>query len=66
MDLAERIVVILISELEAYCFLCGQFAKEDVRRQRILLRERDYRKLGSGLIDQSQKATAAATQIAEK
>jgi hypothetical protein len=44
-ELAERIVVILISELEAYCFLCGQFAKEDARRQRILLRERDYRKL---------------------
>jgi hypothetical protein len=46
----ERTIVVLISELEAYRFLCSQFTGDDVRRQRILLRERDYRKLGSGPI----------------
>jgi hypothetical protein len=41
---AERTIVILLSELEAYRFLCGQFADEqDVHRQRITLRDADYR-----------------------
>jgi hypothetical protein len=41
----ERVIVILISELEAYRFLCGQFSEDDVRRERILLRQRDYQTL---------------------
>ena len=41
----ERVIVILISELEAYHFLCGQFSEDDVRRERILLRQRDYQTL---------------------
>jgi hypothetical protein len=41
---AERAIVILISELEAYRFLCNQFADEqDVRHQRLMLRDFEYR-----------------------
>jgi hypothetical protein len=40
---AERTIVILISEMEAYRFLCGQFTdKNDTHHQRIALRESDY------------------------
>jgi hypothetical protein len=43
---AERSIMVLISELEAYCFLRGQFTDEkDVHRQRLLLRESDYRRV---------------------
>ena len=43
---AERTVVILISELEAYRFLCIRFPNEDdMRHQRIMLRNSDYRAL---------------------
>jgi hypothetical protein len=43
---AERTIVILISELEAYRFLREQFAdKEDIRHQRLELREADYQEL---------------------
>jgi hypothetical protein len=45
-DRAERAIVILISELEAYRFLCIQFADEqDVRHQRLMLRDFEYRDL---------------------
>jgi hypothetical protein len=41
---AERTIVILISELEAYRFLCNQFADEqDIRHQRLMLRDFEYR-----------------------
>jgi hypothetical protein len=43
---AERTIVILISELEAYRFLCLRFPDEnDIRHQRLYLREADYRDL---------------------
>jgi hypothetical protein len=48
---AERTIVILISELEAYRFLLGQFKnKQDVRYQRLDLREPNYRHLVPALI----------------
>jgi hypothetical protein len=41
---AERAIVVLISELEAYRFLRGQFRDEkDTHHQRLLLRDADYR-----------------------
>jgi hypothetical protein len=41
----ERTIVILISELEAYSFLCGQFNDpKDVHYARIRQREADYRR----------------------
>jgi len=47
---AERTIVILISELEAYRFLRDQFtAEEDIRYQRLKLREGDYPKLVQSL-----------------
>jgi hypothetical protein len=59
----ERTIVVLISELEAYRFLCSQFTGDDVRRQRILLRERDYRKLVPLLIEfVKDKANAEARE----
>lgn len=40
---AERTMVILINELEAYRFLCSQFTDEqDIRHQRIMLRASEY------------------------
>jgi hypothetical protein len=43
---AERTIVVLISELEAYRFLRGQFNDEhDVYHQRLMLRESDYRRV---------------------
>jgi hypothetical protein len=45
-DEAEKTIVILLSELQAYCFLCSQFTDEqDMRHQRIVLRDSDYRRL---------------------
>lgn len=45
-ELIERTIVILISELEAYRFLCGQYTSEsDIRHQRIKLRASDYRQI---------------------
>lgn len=42
----ERTIVILLSELEAYRFLREQFVdEEDIRHQRLDLREADYQKL---------------------
>jgi hypothetical protein len=49
---AERIIVILISELDAYRFLCEQFADEqDIRHRRLQLREPVYKKLVPCLCD---------------
>lgn len=43
---AENTIVILISELEAYRFLCSQFTDEqDIRHQRLALRACSYRQL---------------------
>jgi hypothetical protein len=48
---AERTIVILISELEAYRFLRSWFTNsEDVRYQRLNLRESDYQRLVPKLI----------------
>jgi hypothetical protein len=60
----ERVIVILISELEAYRFLCGQFSENDVRRKRILLRERDYQSLVpllTGLVKERRTTEADAS-----
>lgn len=43
---AENTIVILISELEAYRFLCSQFTDEqDIRHQRLAMRACSYRQL---------------------
>jgi len=48
---AERSIVVLISELEAYRFLRGQFPDErDMHYQRIILREAEYRKMVPWLV----------------
>jgi hypothetical protein len=69
---AERTVVILISELEAYRFLCRQFTdKQDVHRQRIILRDTEYRAIVPALCDsikagkESESAGDAATDSPE-
>lgn len=47
---AERSIVILISELEAYRFLREQFTDpKDIRHQRIMLRIADYQRLVPGI-----------------
>jgi hypothetical protein len=47
---AERTIVGLLSELEAYRFLCFQYTDpKDVHRRRIVLREDDYRHVVPGL-----------------
>jgi hypothetical protein len=51
-DQAERMIVILISELQAYRFLREQFVdEEDIRHRRLELREPDYEKLVPALCD---------------
>lgn len=43
---AERVIVVLLSELDAYHFLCDQFSdSRDIRYGRIRLRATDYQKL---------------------
>jgi hypothetical protein len=43
---AERVIVVLLSELDAYHFLCDQFSdRRDIRYGRIRLRATDYQKL---------------------
>jgi hypothetical protein len=43
---AERTIVILISELEAYRFLCDQYVdEEDMRHKRLALRDAAYREI---------------------
>ena len=45
-DQAESEIVILISELEAYRFLCDQFVdRSDIRYQRLQLREAEYQEV---------------------
>ena len=57
---AERKIVILISELEAYRFLRGQFtAEEDIRYQRLKLREGEYPKLVKRLSDEVKAGMAS-------
>jgi hypothetical protein len=47
---AERTIVILISELEAYRFLCGQFTDEqDIFHRRLMLRKSEYRDVAQEL-----------------
>jgi hypothetical protein len=56
---AERTIVILISELQAYRFLREQFTDpDDIRHQRLDLREADYRKLVPRLCDAVKAGTA--------
>jgi hypothetical protein len=55
-EYAERTVVILISELEAYRFLCAQFTnQEDMRHLRLQLREANYETLVPPLCDLIEK-----------
>jgi len=47
---AERTIVVLLSELEAYRFLCGQYTDpKDAHRRRIVLRDEDYKHIVPGL-----------------
>ncbi len=47
---AERTIVVLLSELEAYRFLCGQYTDpNDAHRRRIVLRDQDYKHIVPGL-----------------
>lgn len=67
---AERVIVVLISELEAYRFLCGEFPDpDDVRYGRIRMRADDYRKLVPALItlvlkehEEQQRASATGEE----
>ena len=62
---AERTIVILISELEAYRFLRSRFTNEqDVRYQRLNLRESNYRRLVPKLIS-SVEASRAEEKLIE-
>jgi hypothetical protein len=61
---AERTIVILISELEAYRFLCNQFADEqDMRRQRLMLRGPEYRHVVPELCDSVERGRASEEAI---
>jgi hypothetical protein len=40
---AENMMVILLTELKCYSFLCGYFAGDELRYGRLQLREQDYR-----------------------
>lgn len=65
---AERTIVILISELEAYRFLREQFVdKQDIRHQRLDLREADYRKLVPSLCNvvEAGRASEGALSLDE-
>jgi hypothetical protein len=42
---AENIIVILLTELECYSFLCEHFESDDLRFRRLQLREIDYKDL---------------------
>jgi hypothetical protein len=66
---AERTIVILISELEAYRFLRSQFTeKQDVRYQRLNLRESVYQQLVPDLIKsvEAERAGEKARKAEEK
>jgi hypothetical protein len=67
-DQTERMIVILISELEAYRFLREQFAdEEDIRHQRLELREAEYQKLVPSLghlVETSRAATPSDWEAA--
>ena len=63
---AERCIVILISELEAYRFLREQFTDpKDIRHQRILLRVSDYQRLVPGICDMVEKGRATQQGMAQ-
>jgi hypothetical protein len=56
---AERVIVVLISELEAYRFLCAQFSDEqDVHYGRLRLRAADYDRLVPALNELVKKGCA--------
>jgi hypothetical protein len=61
---AERQVVILISELEAYRFLCARFTdKEDIHYLRLQLREDDYNALVPDLCDKIEEEEAKEDKL---
>ncbi|QUD88933.1 hypothetical protein [Phenylobacterium montanum] len=63
---AERILVILISEIEAYHFLRQQYPDAtDMHHQRIILREADYRREVPILIDQVDRSYRVAESAAK-
>ena len=64
---AERTIVILISELEAYRFLRSRFTNsEDVRFQRLNLRESVYRRLVPKLISSVEASRAKEEKLIER
>lgn len=59
-ELAERTIVILISELEAYGFLRDQFVdQKDIRYQRLQLRKADYEELVPSLCGSVETSRAS-------
>jgi hypothetical protein len=48
----ENIIVILLTELECYSFLCEHFKGDELRFQRLQLRETDYKDLVPRLLDE--------------
>ena len=66
-ELAERTVVILLSELDAYLFLLQEFAHtDDMRERRLLLRWPVYQKLFGRLSARIETGSkAAATRLVE-
>ena len=57
---AERTIVILISELEAYRFLCDQFQKkDDIRHKRLMLRQPEYQRTVPPLINSVESSRAS-------
>jgi hypothetical protein len=64
---AERMIVILISELEAYHFLCSRFVdSNDVHYGRIRLRSTDYHQLVPALIKQVGAGSMAEQAVPGK
>ena len=64
---AERTIVILISELEAYHFLCSRFTdSNDIHYGRIRLRAVDYHRIVPALIAQVAAGSMAEQPVAGK
>jgi hypothetical protein len=51
---AEDTIVILLTELECFAFLCDYFKADDLRYNRLQLREEDYRKIVPDLISKTK------------
>jgi hypothetical protein len=51
---AEDTIVILLTELECFAFLCDYFKADDLRYNRLQLREEDYRQIVPDLINKAK------------